>query len=180
MSFVRHIHRTFNLTVWIACVSLLVTVSPAVASAKNGEKPRVKCNSIVTHDAEAVNGINQTLEAWRNAVSAGDARTLAGLVTRDAEFWTHGQIPLAGRDSVRGAFQSLFDQYDFDQSFECHELVLSGDWAFLRGLEKNRLTSRTTDDTTHVRQRAFSLMHRDADGVWRFARGMTNLPPEHE
>jgi hypothetical protein len=29
-----------------------------------------------------------------------------------------------------------------------------------------------------VRQRAFSILFRGPDGAWRFARGMTNQPPE--
>lgn len=34
------------------------------------------------------------------------------------------------------------------------------------------------NDETIVRQRAFSVLQKEADGVWRFYRGMTNLPPQ--
>jgi ketosteroid isomerase-like protein len=72
----------------------------------------------------------------------------------------------------------MFQNFIFLQDYECQELIVRGDRAFMWGLERNKRTPRAGGDVVIVQQRAFSVLHRSADGQWRFARGMTNLPPE--
>jgi uncharacterized protein (TIGR02246 family) len=122
--------------------------------------------------------VERTLNEWAEAIRGADLESLAGLVTEDAEFWTHGAAPLTGRDALKGAFAPFFSRYGLEQDFECQELVISGDLAFMRGMELNRLTPHDGSETKEHRQRAFSILRREGDGKWRFARGMTNLPPE--
>ena len=62
-----------------------------------------------------------------------------------------------------------------DQTFEEIERVISRDIAFVRGMEINVLTPRTGGLATELRQRALTILRLDADGAWRFARGMTNF-----
>jgi ketosteroid isomerase-like protein len=45
-------------------------------------------------------------------------------------------------------------------------------------MEVNRATPRAGGEGIVRRQRAFMVLRRDEDGQWRFARGMTHLPPE--
>jgi len=123
-------------------------------------------------------GVETLLASWREAISSGNVERMALLVTPEAEFWSPGQAPIQGREAVKAAFKSFFERYEMNQEFNCHELIVSQGWAFMRGLETNRLTDRTTGEETRVRQRAFSLMRRDSDGAWRFHRGMTNSPPQ--
>jgi uncharacterized protein (TIGR02246 family) len=123
-------------------------------------------------------GIDVLLTAWREGLAAGDLDRVAGLVTEDAEFWSQGQPPLRGRKAVREAFSPFLAQYTMDQEFQCEELIVVEDWGFMRGLEVNRLLPRDGVGETVVRQRAFSVIHRGRDGVWRFHRGMTHQPPE--
>lgn len=122
-------------------------------------------------------GIERLLAAWRDAIAAGDLEAMAALVTAEAEFWSPGQAPVRGREALRTSFAPFFARYAMEQEFRLDELILAEPWAFLRGLEVNRLTELETGDTTEVRQRAFSLARRDSDGTWRFHRGMTNRPP---
>lgn len=135
-----------------------------------------RCN--MTRSAIEHPEIAEVFDQWRAAGRAGDAEQLAGLVTEDAEFWTPGLPPMRGRDSVRAAFPPVFAQFDVDQEFNCQELIVSGDWAFVRGLEVNRATPRGGGEEIVRKQRAFMVLRRDADGQWRFARGMTHVPPE--
>ena len=130
--------------------------------------------------SEGDHGIDVLLAAWREGLATGDLERVAGLVTQEAEFWSHGQPPLRGRQAVKEAFEPFLSQYKMDQEFRREELIVVEDWAFMRGMEVNRLVPRDGEGETIVRQRAFSVMHRDGDGVWRFHRGMTNQPPEEE
>lgn len=121
--------------------------------------------------------ILRTLAEWREAMRAGDAEHLARLVSEDAEFWSQETPPLKGRPAVAATFRAFFESYATDQRFECEELLIADDWAFLRGTEVNTLTPRDGGAPIVVRQRAFSLLGRSDDGRWRFARGMTHRPP---
>jgi uncharacterized protein (TIGR02246 family) len=122
--------------------------------------------------------IEQLFRDWADAVRRGDARALADLMTEDAEFWSHGAAPLRGREETVTRMASFFQSYALDQVFERTEIAVSGDLAFVRGMEVNRLAPRDGGEPLEVRQRAFSILFRGADGAWRFARGMTNRPPD--
>ncbi len=121
--------------------------------------------------------IEELMRVWSEAVAASDLETIASLVTVDCEFWTHDAAPLVGREALASAFGEFLQTYAMKQAFDCQELVISGDLAFMRGMEVNRLTAVDGGEVVVRRQRAFSVLKRSPSGAWRFARGMTNRPP---
>ena len=118
--------------------------------------------------------IEKLFRDWADAGRRGDAQAMAQMVTEDAEFWSHGAAPLQGRGEVVSRMTTFFESYEIDQGFERQEIVISGNLAFVRGMEINRVTPRNDAAPMEIRQRALSILFREADGVWRFARGMTN------
>src|SRR5215210_3922892 len=87
------------------------------------------------------------------------------------------RTPHAGT-RIRGPrMAAFFETYEIHQGFERQEIVVSGDLAFVRGMEINQVVPRDGSLPMEIRQRAFSILFRGPDGVWRFARGMTNRPP---
>lgn len=134
----------------------------------------MNCESITMLDGGDLEEVEALFAAWKEAVRDGDLDAMLELITEDAEFWTHGQPPLRGRDAVRTAFAPVLDKWVLDQAFECHELILAGELALARGMEVNRLTPREGGEAVVQRQRAFSVLRRGDDGRWRFMRGMTN------
>ncbi len=129
-------------------------------------------------EATAEEAIEKLFYDWAEAGRRGDAHAMAHMVTEDAEFWSHGAAPLKGRDEVVSRMATFFEGYEIDQGFERQEIVISGDLAFVRGMEINRVTPRDGAPSMEIRQRALSILFREPDGAWRFARGMTNKPPE--
>ena len=127
--------------------------------------------------AEANAGIDRTLAEWAAAIAEGDLALVSSLVTQDGEFWTHGIAPLVGRDAVESAFKPLLEAYKFSQRFDEQERCISPAWCLLRGVEFNTLEPRNGGRQRKVKQRAFSLLRRESDGRWRFARGITNQGP---
>jgi len=127
--------------------------------------------------AGIVDKISALLERWAKALNASAVQEMAAMVTEDAAFWTHGAAELAGREAVTAAFGPVLVQYNLEQGFRFVELLVSGDLAFMRGVEHNRITPKSGGLPMERVQRAFSILRRDPDGEWRFARGMTNLPP---
>jgi len=130
--------------------------------------------STPTSDREAIDDL---LVRWAEAIRNGDIDTLLELITEDAEFWTHGAAPLVGREAVANTFQMFFGLYRLNQRFEPKEIIVVDGWAFVRGTEINSLTPKDGTEMVEVRQRAFSVLRKDPDGKWRFARGMTNKEP---
>jgi uncharacterized protein (TIGR02246 family) len=114
--------------------------------------------------------IDELFAAWMEAGKRGDAAALVSLITEDAEFWTHGAPAVKGREAVTAMMEGFFASFSYEQRFETLERVVAGDWAFVRGFELNRVTPKG-GETVEVRQRAFMVLRRDADGLWRFARG---------
>ncbi len=122
--------------------------------------------------------IERLLRNWKTAVLQEDLTTLAAMVTEQAEFWTHEAAPLIGRDALVAAFEPFLAEYSMQQDYQCKELIITGEWAFIRGLEVNKLTQKTTGEIRISKQRAFSVLQKDGQGQWRFARGMTHRLPE--
>ncbi len=161
----------------------------AFTSENSGPMPSSRCaivdvnvESSGSHSAfnDDVEAIYAVFDAWRTAVLEGDAEAIVALVTEDAEFWPHGGRPIQGRSALADAFAPFLEQYEFLQDYTCEELVVRGNRAFIRGMERNTKTPRAGGEPSVSFQRAFSVLHRCADGQWRFARGMTNHPPKSE
>jgi len=130
-------------------------------------------------DLKARGEIEKILRAWADGVRRMDVKALTELITEDAEFWSRGAAPIIGRAAVTRMLEDFFSRYSMEQEFQVQELILTPEWAFLRGRELNLLTPRGGGDVIRHSQRAFSVLRRDSDGAWRFARGMTNgLPPD--
>ena len=122
-------------------------------------------------------GIDALFLAWKAAVLSGDVARIASLVTEDCEFWTNAAPPLQGRQALRATLLTFYATYSHRQEFERHELLVAGEIAFARGIERNFLTPVAGGPEIVQSQRAFIVIRREPDGVWRFARGMTNLLP---
>lgn len=124
-----------------------------------------------------VAAIQRLRDMWVEAVVRRDAAALRELVTEDYEVWAHGAPTFRGRDTVETSMRSAMEKFDIEPGFEAIETVIAGDWAFQRGLEKMRVTPRGGGESQTREQRALLIMHRGADGQWRYARGMTNGLP---
>lgn len=121
--------------------------------------------------------IDRLFADWAAAIARKDVGALVALTTPDAEFWPHGAPPLRGHEAIRGTFESFFARFDFRQGFELVELLVREDLAVARGIEHNHLVPVGGGEPIEQTQRAFSVLRRQPDGRWLFARGMTNLPP---
>jgi uncharacterized protein (TIGR02246 family) len=121
--------------------------------------------------------IDLLFDAWKAAVTAKDVERVAALTTEDCEFWANSAPPLSGRDRLRATLAAFYATYDHRQEFERLELITADDVAFVRGIEHNFLHPTAGGPEVRRVQRAFMVIRKGHDGRWRFARGMTNLPP---
>jgi len=122
--------------------------------------------------------IDALRDAWIAAVKRRDPSALADLLTDDYEVWSGGAAAMTGPAAAAAAMGAALARFDIEQSLEVVETVVSGDWAFERGIERMRLTPRGGGDVQSFEQRAFLIMRRGPDGRWRYARGMTAAMPK--
>ena len=82
--------------------------------------------------------------------------------------------PLRGRETVRQLYSNLFARFDVAQKFDFEEIHSMGDWAFGQGTDDITMTPVGCGQPTQYAGHGMSILRRDADGQWRFARGINN------
>ena len=77
-------------------------------------------------------------------------------------------------------YRSFFAQFSVGQTFAPEEIQVGGDWAFGWGNDTLTLTPVAGGLPIQLRGRGLSIMRRQPDGSWKFARGMNNMtePPQ--
>ena len=120
--------------------------------------------------------IDDLYRAWGDAFRRQDVEAILSLVTSDYVLWAAGAPPL-NADALRPRLAAAFALYEITPAFECEERLLAGDLAFDRGWDVQNLRTRSGGATQSHRQRVFLLLRRCSDGVWRFARGMSQPGP---
>jgi ketosteroid isomerase-like protein len=115
--------------------------------------------------------------AWVQAVGDANADALRDFLADDYEVWAHGAPPIRGPQGAAAAMRDALTRFEIAQSFEPVETVVCGDWAFERGIETMILTPREGGEPRELAQRALLILRRGPDGMWRYARGMTNGLP---
>jgi ketosteroid isomerase-like protein len=118
-------------------------------------------------------------DTWVSMVANGHTEALADLVTDDYEVWAHGAPAIRGPHAVVEAMARATAAFQIAQSIDFIETVVSGEWAFQRGIERMILTPRDGGATREMTNRALLILRRGPDGRWRYARGVTNGLPIH-
>jgi|GraSoi2013_100cm_1033763.scaffolds.fasta_scaffold39776_3 uncharacterized protein (TIGR02246 family) len=118
--------------------------------------------------------VEQLTSDWTAAVKAKDAARLASMVTEDCVFLAPNGAPLRGRETVRQLYTSLFGRFDVAQKFHFEEVQSMGDWAFGWGTDDIIMTPVGGGKPVHYAGHGVSILRRDSDNAWRFARGINN------
>ena len=117
-------------------------------------------------------------EDWLAAIRAKDIPGLSGMVTDDAVFLPSGFPPIRGKQAVETMYRSFFPQFaSVEQSVTIEELQVVGDWAFAWGTEEFTLVPQA-GAPIEMRGKGMSILKRQADGSWKFARGINNTLPK--
>jgi uncharacterized protein (TIGR02246 family) len=112
-------------------------------------------------------------ESWGEAMRGRDIARLLSLVTDDVIFMPANMPSVEGKKAVAAMFRDFFDNFSVDQEFAPEEIQVGGDWAFIRGQDAMTLRPKQ-GPAIRVEARGISIAQRGEDGVWRFARGITN------
>ncbi len=123
-------------------------------------------------DADAVE------RQWRRVIATfeeGDVDAFMALTTQDVVLMPPGEKTLSSGEAVRSLMADFFGTYAIElQSISLEEIVVAGDWAFVRDTYVSNLTPRSGGETVRARGKNVWILQRQADGSWKVARNMWN------
>lgn len=125
--------------------------------------------------------ITQQLDRYEQALNASDVDSVMRLYGEDAVFMPQHGLPVVGRDAIHAAYRHVFATIRLDIDFTIDEIrLLSPDWAYARTRSNGtvKVLGSAQPAGPEANQELF-LLHREADGQWRFARYIfsTTNPP---
>jgi uncharacterized protein (TIGR02246 family) len=111
--------------------------------------------------------IREVVETWISASRAGDTDAVLELMTEDALFMVPGREPF-GRDAFRAQSQGM-KGVRLDGHSDIREIVVLGDWAYLRAHIDMTMTPATGEP---IRRAGYTLtvLRKGHDGRWRLHR----------
>jgi uncharacterized protein (TIGR02246 family) len=126
----------------------------------------------VERDRDKIRSLSQE---WLDAMQAKDIDRLLSMIVDDAVFLPPGSPPVRGRAEVSNMFRTFFSRCNPEQSVVIEEIQVCGDSAFSWGAETTKATPVAGGPPLTMRGHSLSILRRQPDGSWKFARGINNL-----
>ena len=132
---------------------------------------------------KAVAAIRQLWINYAAFVETGDSA--AWLAQYDAEgIQMRPDNPARGRPEldafVASSWKARMDAFDTKMTVTPLEIVITGPWAYSRGVYTQDLKARTTGKVTHVDGKFLTILKQQDDGSWKIFRDCfnSNMPPK--
>ena len=121
-----------------------------------------------------VRAVIEADERWIEAFNAADVETLVSLYTNDVIVMPPGEASFQGRDRVRAWMRTFFARHTARQTLVNDEVMVAGEWAWMRGHFTTELTPRSGGPTRTESGKHLVIWRRESDGQWRAARDIWN------
>jgi len=165
----KHTWPMIMLALW-ATAAQAQTIHEAVMVGNHDEVRAMIAQDLI--DADAVE------RQWRRVTATfeeGNVDAFMTLTTQDVVLMPPGASTLSGREAVQALMADFFGTYAIElQSVSLEEIVVAGDWAFVRDTYVSNLTPRSGGETVRARGKNVWILRRQADGSWKVARNMWN------
>jgi uncharacterized protein (TIGR02246 family) len=112
------------------------------------------------------------------AEAAGDVERWLACYASDAVLLPPGEHPVVGAEAIRAWAAPFFAAYELHEATDEREVVVSGDWGFLRAHWTWRLTPKDGGETVVDSGMSVWIVQRQPDGAWKIARAIWNGGPE--
>ena len=115
------------------------------------------------------------------ALNANDG-SIVDLGTEDAVVMYADAPAVTGRDALRARQQAIYDQATFEETRSVDEVVISGDWAFVRWAGTGTMTPKDGSEPSVFDRKGIAILQRQPDNSWKMARVIwnSNQPPASE
>ena len=154
--------------------TLFSIVATLLVLAISGCAPQVD----VEADAAAVRSAFDEATAALNP-GGGD---IVDLDTEDAVIMYAGELAAIGKEAIRAREQAFRDQATFEETRSVDEVVVSGDWAFVRWAGTGTVTPKDGGEPSEFNRKGITIFQRQPDNSWKIARVIwnSNLPVASE
>ncbi len=154
---------------------LVLLVGACSAPPAESPEPAVEAGPSEADDRVAIEAL---VAAWDANINAADVDALVASFTDDALRMAPNGPTLVGKEAIRAALQAEFDVNTIETVGVAEEIRVVEDWAFVRGTYSDTVTPKAGGDPTQVEGQFVSIVHRQADGAWKWHRDIWNEPTQ--
>ena len=111
------------------------------------------------------------------ALNASDG-SIVDFQAEDVVVMYENSTAVTGRDALRARQKTIYDQATFRETRTMDEVVVSGDWAFVRWTGIGTATPREGGEPSEFDRKGIVILRRQPDNSWKGARVIwnSNLP----
>ena len=126
-----------------------------------------------THDAD-VQAILDFEQTVYDAQIAGDIEAWLSSFTEDVTLFPPNASPLKGKPAVRQFNSPIFEQFDLHESSDDREIVVAGDWGYIRSHWTWIQTPKNGGTEVKDIGNSIWIVQRQPNGSWKIARAIWN------
>jgi steroid delta-isomerase-like uncharacterized protein len=119
--------------------------------------------------------IEQIRKTAAQAVKNGNVDTYVELFTEDGIYMWPNAPSIIGQKALRTWFKRRFAEYSAALKKTVEEIVIQEDWAYERGSEVAKVTTRSTGEVNVIHGKYINIYHKQSDGSWKVARRIRNF-----
>jgi uncharacterized protein (TIGR02246 family) len=120
--------------------------------------------------------VEQVIEKYIRGINQSSTDALIPLFTKDGVVMAPDAPTVEGADQLKASLDYFFSTIKLNARIFIDEIVVSGDYAYVRAHSEVKVTVVHTNDTHPEENRELFLMRKDA-GTWKIARYMFNKKP---
>lgn len=143
-----------------------------VLPVETGSKENPK-NSIVITDSKEEGAIEKVISDYQDALNASDAEKVTQLYTKDGVLMANAAPTAEGSDQVKGTYQYVFDNFDYDLQFTILDIEVYGNTAYVRSTSKGSFLIKESGQIVPDENRELFVFEKE-NGEWKIARYMYN------
>ena len=146
------------------------------------KQANVRKDTIMSKQTEDITAIKQLAADWHAGWLTGDPETLLDLLSDEPVLIMSHEPAIIGKEAIRTLYQYVFENYTFtsDENYtrtsdvEQMEVEVDGDLGYIWSRYTNTETPKAGGETIKDHGQAVSIVRRQHDGSWKFARLIIN------
>ena len=116
--------------------------------------------------------IRALLAEYDRVCATGDAAAYAALYTDDAVLMPPNAPTVEGRPAIENWAKDIFKDMHLDVVAKEAEIIVTGDWAIVRGTYSVTFTPREGGVSIEDAGKWLAVMSKQPDGLWKYSNNM--------
>ncbi|MCF8253662.1 MAG: SgcJ/EcaC family oxidoreductase [Bacteroidia bacterium] len=154
----------------IISAMLLISIASCQNETKNQSKNSTQDNMEQSTEKSA---LEKLLFSYRDALNTSDVNKVLPLYTKDGVFMPSNAPSAIGQDQIKGSYEFVFSQIQLNIEFFIDEIVVNGDYAFVRTTSKGTTLIHANGQTVEEENRELFVLQK-TNGQWKISRYMFN------